>query len=138
MTETLITTQVCPRCIGTGKYSYNLKDGDRCYGCGGTGKVAKAPNGQAKIKPTVDITMLHKAVAGDIFESQKVLYRIEEIRWIKPVMKNGRNYNQQMKVTRLVDGKELFQKRAILEKEGERRGCIVIPSDEMIEQLYEG
>lgn len=27
----------CRRCGGTGRYSFNLMDGDRCYGCSGTG-----------------------------------------------------------------------------------------------------
>ena len=29
----------CPRCGGSGNYSYNPKDGTTCYGCGGTGKI---------------------------------------------------------------------------------------------------
>ena len=28
---------VCPRCGGSGHYSYNPKDGTRCFGCNGTG-----------------------------------------------------------------------------------------------------
>ena len=28
----------CPRCGGSGHYSYNQMDGTRCYGCNGTGK----------------------------------------------------------------------------------------------------
>ena len=27
----------CPRCGGSGHYSYNSLDGTRCYGCGGSG-----------------------------------------------------------------------------------------------------
>lgn len=27
----------CTRCGGSGRYSYNMLDGDRCYGCGGKG-----------------------------------------------------------------------------------------------------
>lgn len=30
--------EVCGRCGGVGRYSYNLIHGDRCYGCGGAGK----------------------------------------------------------------------------------------------------
>lgn len=44
MEKTLPTTdrfgfpvQVCGRCCGTGKHSYNQVDGDRCYGCNGHG-----------------------------------------------------------------------------------------------------
>lgn len=37
---------VCTRCGGSGKFSYNLMHGDRCYGCGGSGyKLTK--RGQA-------------------------------------------------------------------------------------------
>lgn len=32
--------KVCGRCGGSGRYSYNMKDLDRCYGCGGTGVVS--------------------------------------------------------------------------------------------------
>lgn len=30
--------EVCGRCGGCGRYSYNQIDGDRCYGCNGTGE----------------------------------------------------------------------------------------------------
>lgn len=46
---TQFETQACTRCGGSGRYSFNLMHGDRCYGCGGTGttytkrgKAAKA------------------------------------------------------------------------------------------------
>ncbi|MCP1185056.1 hypothetical protein [Paenibacillus sp. 1781tsa1] len=29
----------CKRCGGSGRYSYNLKDGSICYGCGGAGVI---------------------------------------------------------------------------------------------------
>ena len=32
----------CPRCGGSGHYSYNEMDGTRCYGCGGSGTAVKA------------------------------------------------------------------------------------------------
>jgi hypothetical protein len=31
----------CSRCGGCGRYSFNQIDGDRCYGCGGSGKIAR-------------------------------------------------------------------------------------------------
>lgn len=37
MTNTIVD---CRRCGGTGRYAYNLRDGDRCYGCSGSGKQA--------------------------------------------------------------------------------------------------
>ena len=35
----IFPTTECGRCGGSGRYSYNQIDGDRCYGCGGTGKA---------------------------------------------------------------------------------------------------
>jgi hypothetical protein len=59
--------QVCSRCNGTGRYSYNLKDGSTCYGCGGSGKVSKLPEKTAK--------------------TMKLLCNTEE--WKKYTFKNG-------------------------------------------------
>jgi hypothetical protein len=46
---TKLETETCGRCGGSGKFSYNQMDGDRCYGCQGSGvrytkrgKAAKA------------------------------------------------------------------------------------------------
>jgi len=33
----LFETKSCSRCGGSGRYSFNLMNGDRCCGCGGTG-----------------------------------------------------------------------------------------------------
>jgi len=37
MFKTRLETTTCTRCGGSGRYSYNMRDGDRCYGCGGRG-----------------------------------------------------------------------------------------------------
>lgn len=34
----LFEIKTCGRCGGSGSYSFNMMDGDRCYGCGGSGK----------------------------------------------------------------------------------------------------
>ena len=31
--------KTCGRCGGSGRFSFNLMDGDKCYGCHGQGKV---------------------------------------------------------------------------------------------------
>lgn len=31
-------TKDCSRCGGSGRYSFNMMDGDKCYGCNGSGK----------------------------------------------------------------------------------------------------
>lgn len=33
----IFENETCGRCAGTGKFSYNQIDGDRCYGCQGAG-----------------------------------------------------------------------------------------------------
>ena len=33
----------CTRCNGTGRYSFNLQHGTKCYGCNGTGKQYTKP-----------------------------------------------------------------------------------------------
>lgn len=51
----------CPRCGGTGKYSYNLRDGDVCYGCNGERYIYKTQaqiNAAAKRK---EAALNHKA-----------------------------------------------------------------------------
>lgn len=47
--QTMFESAYCTRCGGSGKFSFNLKDGNRCYGCSGSGvqltnrgKAAKA------------------------------------------------------------------------------------------------
>lgn len=44
MTQTAATaprfaTKTCTRCAGSGRHSFNLRDGDTCYGCSGTGAM---------------------------------------------------------------------------------------------------
>lgn len=49
-----MTTQIeyektsCGRCGGSGRYSFNLVHGSRCYGCGGSGKVLTKRGAAAK------------------------------------------------------------------------------------------
>jgi hypothetical protein len=126
MAEQIITTKACPRCGGSGHYSYCLRYGTTCFQCGGTGRIAVAPKGQRRIKPTAES---HRAVPGDIIEVGKVLYRVVEIRWIKPVSRGYYLYNQQMKVIRLVDEKELFLKREFHGIDPEHIACWTINPD---------
>src|SRR2546430_1494682 len=114
---TAINTKVCTRCHGSGSYSFNLKDGTVCYGCGGTGKMLTAPKGQKKLKPTC--TSIYKAVVGDILEVGCILYRVEDIRWISyRIGKNSLPINQRLQVTRLVDDKVLYFSRGIADAQG--------------------
>jgi len=117
-----INTKVCTRCHGSGSHSFNLKDGTVCYGCGGSEKVVTTPKGQKKVRPTCN--SIHNAAAGDILEMSCVLYKVEEIRWVpytvKPSLPSepSRHWNQQLKVTRMLDDKTYYFKRVVCSDEG--------------------
>src|SRR5678815_5107110 len=105
MTADMIASQACGRCGGTGRYSFNLMDGDRCYGCGGSGLVPMKPKGQKAIKPTAE---LKNCKVGDIILVTKVLYRVERITWCA----YNDHGNQKIRAIRLVDGKAFRLYRA--------------------------
>jgi hypothetical protein len=50
----------CTRCVGSGRYSWNRQDGDRCYGCNGKGTVT------AKLTRTVLAEARAKVDAGEL------------------------------------------------------------------------
>ncbi len=140
-----LLTRRCGRCGGSGKYSFNLMDHDRCYGCGGTGRVLVTPRGQKKIVPTC--TDYQKALTGDLLKHGPVLYHVEEIRWVRLQYMTAKGWiNQQLTLTRLVDGKtvqmkRLYEKVTLLEQlpNGGTRETreMIKPSEEMIGQLAE-
>jgi len=55
--QTLFESAYCTRCGGSGKFSFNLINGDRCFGCGGQG---------------VQLTKRGKAAKAFYIESQQV------------------------------------------------------------------
>lgn len=58
----------CSRCGGTGRFSFNYRDGDRCFGCGGN-KVCFAPGVPAKeAKAYSDFRRARKTVTADCME----------------------------------------------------------------------
>jgi len=62
-----IQYRTCGRCGGSGRYSYNLKDGSRCYGCSGVGRQMLAPAGlpQSIRAECVDPLPRFKFASGD-------------------------------------------------------------------------
>lgn len=58
----------CGRCAGSGKYSYNAIDGDRCYGCGGTG-IVLTKRGKAAKAYLIELQMraIEECKAGEFF-----------------------------------------------------------------------
>lgn len=82
----LFESAVCNRCNGSGKYSYNLMDGDRCYGCSGRGyKLTK--RGQAaqtfldniRSRPVEELKV-GDLVFVDLFFNKPKFMRIESMR----------------------------------------------------------
>lgn len=53
-------TEVCGRCGGGGRYSWNAIDGDKCFGCGGSGKRL------AKITAATVAEALARIEAGEL------------------------------------------------------------------------
>ena len=59
--------ETCGRCGGTGRYSFNLADGDRCYGCSGAGKKLTRAGRKAYDAFEAALTIPAKdVVVGDI------------------------------------------------------------------------
>lgn len=66
-------TEVCGRCGGSGRYSYNQMDGDRCYGCGGSGnRLTK--RGRAAREYATSILEVSVEVYHDQHQGQPALY----------------------------------------------------------------
>jgi len=104
----MATTKTCTRCNGSGKHSFNLKDGTVCYKCAGAGVVAVTAKG-AKVKPT---STLHKAQIGDTIE-QVNIYEIVSIEAaVDPkagscdlaVILNHKPYNQKLVGKNIITG----------------------------------
>ena len=66
--------QTCGRCGGTGRYSYNQMDGDRCYGCQGKKNVA------VKLTRKVLDDARVKVEAGDLARAREAAKRKIEAR----------------------------------------------------------
>lgn len=86
----------CPRCGGSGSYSYNSFDGTRCYGCGGSGHVVNTVRAYTeKEKAAMDRAATRRAEQKEQARQEKIQKNIDE----KPALvqafykKNGFNEN---------------------------------------------
>ncbi|MGZ6362709.1 MAG: hypothetical protein ACXWP0_13610, partial [Ktedonobacterales bacterium] len=124
-------SMICGRCGGTGRYSFNLMDMDRCYGCGGKGRVFKAAVAQPKVATTAT---LDTAKVGDVFEHGKTLYRVTAITWLKAAIKfMAPTLNQKVNAERLVDGDTaVYFRREAFKQLANEWNTPVVPSDAMI------
>lgn len=68
-TATTLEIEICGRCGGGGRYSYNQIDGDRCYGCGGSGKRYTKRGKTA----AAYLTALRSKRAADVVIGDKIL-----------------------------------------------------------------
>lgn len=70
MKVTFETTE-CTRCGGSGKYSFNPLDGDRCYGCRGTGSQLTRAGKAAKARFDKAMEEM-KVTYADVNEGDKI------------------------------------------------------------------
>ena len=73
MTAIKYERETCGRCGGSGRFSYNQIDGDRCYGCSGTGEKLTKRGSVAREYAT---SILEKRVEDIVLqEGQLAIYR---------------------------------------------------------------
>jgi hypothetical protein len=95
-------------------------DGDKCYGCQGTGRQIVTPKGQKKVKPTATI---RDCKVGDIVEVNKVIAEVTSIKWIVGTWRGYDFYNQVVRYTRMIDGQKMKTWRSVA-------GTVIVPEGE--------
>ena len=75
-------TKTCPRCGGSGHYSFNRMDGTRCYGCHGTGYqlTRRGKAAASHLEALISRPAGEVQVGNFIFESKSLL---GQRRWLK-------------------------------------------------------
>lgn len=109
--------ETCRRCDGSGRYSFNTRDGDRCFGCAGSGKqiaqrASDAFNAyqdykKSLAKPTVKNLSVGDQIAHD--HNWKVVTSLIETDEVCGYLKSGNNpivYNY-FWIVELEDGTKL-------------------------------
>lgn len=67
MASLLFESKTCSRCAGSGSYSWNQRDGSRCFGCGGRGIVLTKRGAAAQAFYTASVTVtMADLVPGDV------------------------------------------------------------------------
>ena len=90
---TSFETTTCSRCGGSGKYSYNMYDGDRCFGCAGHGITFSKRGAKARIK-------FFESLARPVSELQPGMKIWERGKWrtIKSIEHVGLNSPDEVRV----------------------------------------
>jgi predicted nucleic acid-binding Zn-ribbon protein len=92
-------TKTCTRCGGSGQYSFNMIDGTRCYGCGGTGrkyaskKVGAAVNAMKAAISAIKHPMASQLVVGDsILDIERPIEGTKKFLWsvVTSIVKTGK------------------------------------------------
>lgn len=92
---TMFESSYCSRCSGSGKYSFNLMHGDRCYGCGGQGvKLTKRGAAAAKYLLQISSKPARELVVGD-----KVLFDMYFFACWSPIEKIEVDANGSIRLT---------------------------------------
>lgn len=87
----LLETDVCSRCGGTGRYSWNQRDADKCYGCGGSG-TTYTKRGAAALAFYREIMSVERRFVqpGDkFFDSHHGWCRVESVEDNRVAQKGG-------------------------------------------------
>jgi hypothetical protein len=83
----MFQTELCGRCGGDGTFSFNLRDGSVCYGCGGTGwKLTKAG---AAARAAWEAGWRKQTTVSSVNAGDKVVVKHDGRRLVKTVTESG-------------------------------------------------
>lgn len=103
--NTVFEKEVCGRCGGSGSYSYNQRDGSRCYGCGGRGeRLTKRGAAASKYFHDLCAVRADEVKAGDLAEMTAVAPSGAMARYFATVVEVG---PRDCKMFSVVDGKRV-------------------------------
>ena len=77
----------CPRCGGSGHYSYNQMDGTRCYGCNGTGTVIQ------KVRAYTEKEYNHMQAANERARAKR---KAEKEAKVRDLIENAEKYKHEV------------------------------------------
>ena len=97
-----VLTKDCPRCGGSGHYSFNPIHGTRCFKCNGAGKILANP----RAKGNVVTSQFRYAEAGDVVQLDGYgTCKVLSVDTGEFIAKDRETYAQRVTVESLIDGK---------------------------------
>ena len=86
--NTVFEKEICGRCGGTGRFSYNQIDGDRCFGCAGKGeRLTGRGKAAAKFFRDLRCVPIEEIKIGDRVEVQSITIGGAGFRYFADVVK---------------------------------------------------